>query len=150
MKVFSEADFKQFEAWQEMAAKNGATVPAANYYEHLTIFDFSEGENMENVQTAQTELQRKKAISNRVHKYGWSKTEALEKPIRKKRPNNVYRKFDIINGEGKVIATGVTIEQAAKLLKVKRTTARAYTGYTWAERVKERGKGHYLVDSKEQ
>lgn len=148
MKVFTEDDFKQFEAWKEMAANNGATVPAANHYEHLTIFDFLEGEKMETKKN--DTVQRNKAISNRVKNYGWSKTEALEKPIRKKRPNNVYRKYDIINGDGVKVATGLTIEQAAKFLKIKRTSARTYTGYKWAEKVKATGKGHYLTDSETQ
>lgn len=96
------------------------------------------------------ERRLKKVIYNRVNNYGWNRSTAQSEPIRKKRKNDINRLYDVMESKGKVIHEAVTIEEAHKLLKLKRSTIRAYTGYKWREKVIKRGSGVYLTDTKKQ
>ena len=93
---------------------------------------------------------KEKIMYNRVKNYGWDRTTAKETPIRKKKRNNIHRKYDVIRGDGFVLHEGLTLEEAARKLKIKRATARSYTGYKWREKIINRGKGIYLTESEKQ
>lgn len=90
-----------------------------------------------------------KVIYNRVKNYGWNTSTAKTTAVRKKRKNDINRKYDIVRHDGTVLHSGVTIEEAHKILKVKRSTVRSYTGHKYKEKVIARKKGIYLTDSKQ-
>lgn len=91
-----------------------------------------------------------KIMYNRVKNYGWDRTTAKETPIRRKKSNNIHRKYDVIRGDGYVLHECLTLEEAARKLKIKRATARSYTGYKWRDKVLSRGIGIYLTESEKQ